>query len=354
MKQAWVRHLGLVREFPRDLGFVWPRAGQPFSRYEVRNLQEFVDTVEENITSHSCFVQVYSNRQASEGVIDKVFVDIDADDLNTAWKRWQAFLRHLDNLEYRHRSLFTAGQGFHVFMDCEPVEVNWRQLRDFQMQLGEVAGVELDTSVMGDKNRLCRLPMTPNVKSVKDGEFRWCVPVEDDWDLDKIIRVSKREAEPPTQRPVPSDRLRKDLEALPSDHPDDTFDDADSYEDDDDGERNASGAKRAEFAAMVDWIMEEGVDQVTDGRHRIMHYLLVPALVHIGASNEAIIETCKRFVEETGKVYSGQGGYASYVRDSILRTRQEDWWPWSLETFNERYPDVFDDVPSLRSQGSQR
>lgn len=340
MQAAWSRHLGLVREFPRDLGFTWPRAGQSFARYTVHNLQEFLSTIEGNITSHSCFMQVYSHRQAREGLVDKVFFDIDLEgaSLEETWEAWQNFLDHLDNLEYERRSLFSAGQGFHVFVDCWPVEVNWRSLRDFQLEQAKVSGVELDTSVMGDKNRLCRLPLTPNVKSVKDGQFRWCVPVEEDWSLDRILDVSMRKARPPEQVVVPCERLQKDLEALPSHHPQDTSHDAAAPSEPSESQETRA-VLRADCVAILDYVEHINVDRIDDGRHRILHYLLVPALVKIGATNREILQRCRAFVERTGKHWAE---YRNYVKDSILRTRNQIWWPWSLETFAQRYPDVID------------
>lgn len=317
------------------MGFTWPRPRVEFVRHTAHNLQEYVSLVADHLDSHSCFVQVYSKRQARLGLIDKVFVDIDLEgaSLEDTWKAWQRFLDHLDTLQYRRRSLFSAGQGFHVFMDCEPVEVSWPSLREFHKGLGRVSGVNLDTTVMGDRNRLCRVPLTPNAKSAKDGHLRWCVPIEEDWDLDHIIEASLRKTDPPTQHAVPCGRLRADLSALPSRVPRVPTK----------GSRATGGAQKprerhpalkADYAHIVD-LIEQVTPHVKDGRHRIMHYLLIPALVHLGETNRNILQRCRDFIEGTGKVWEN---YEQYAKDSILRTRQGDWSPWSLDVFRERFP----------------
>ena len=339
MKKEWILHLGLTPEFPRDVGFMQPDARRDFVRLPVHNTQEYVRAIAKHIDSRGSFVNVYSKRQQHASVVAKLFFDIDAETLEEAQRKRKEGHRFFDKLEWDFRETFSANKGFQFFVDFpQEVTVDWYELKEFCKRLNGLSGGIFDESVFGDKNRICRVPFTPNMKGLRHGKgMLWCVPVQRDWDLERVLAAaSLKEPAAPLELMFSSNAAR-DVDSLPKNE-------VRPFE-----SRSVpqvttitpiSDEQKGFYQDLVHTILALVAPHADDGRKSVLHFLLVPALIQLGYTNQQIHEACKNFIERSKQSYI-RGGYSMYVEQSIARNRAGGWKPLPLDKFMLAHPEVF-------------
>lgn len=342
MRREWILHLGLSPEFPRDVFFMSPDARRDALRFPVANAQEYMRAVNDNINSRGSFVNVYSKRQQQASVIDKLFFDLDAEALDVAFRKRKEAHRFFDKLEWGFRENFSANKGFQFFVDLpQEVLVDWDELKAFYQRLNSNAGGIFDEAVW-DKNRVCRIPWTPNLKGLRHGRgMLWCVPIERDWDLERILQAASMKAPPAELELGWSENAMRDIDALPKTG-------ARPFESHKQNQVITvfplSAEQREYYEGLVNTIITLVAPHIAcdhgDGRKAVMHFLLIPSLVQLGYSDSQIHETCKRFIEHSKQVY-GRSSYAVYVEQSIARNRSGAWKPQPLDKFMASHPGVF-------------
>lgn len=343
MKREWISHLGLKAEFPRDVCFMQPDARRDVVRFSVCNAQEYSRAIEQHINSRSSFVNVYSKRQQHASVIDKLFFDIDAETLPEAQRKRRLAHTFFDKLEWDFRENFSANKGFQIFVDFpEEVTVDWDELKEFCQRLNANAGGIFDESVFGDKNRVCRIPWTPNLKGLRHGVgMLWCVPIQRDWDLERVLSAASLKESASELELKFSTTAKRDVDAL-------TKAGARPFQ-----QKSYSQVvtvavltpeQREYYEGLVNTIITLVAPHIgcahDDGRKAVMHFLLVPSLIHLGYSDTKIHEVCKQFVEHSKQIY-GRQGYHNYVEQSIARNRAGAWRPQPLDKFMISHPGVF-------------
>jgi len=310
LRRAWLNHLGIDNNFPRDVGFP--------DRRKVYNWWQYVRMVELNMHCNNIYVSLYSDSYIEKGLWDKLFFDIDAHD-GSLPKAHIDMLRLYDYLHAEFNAeprVYFTGNGFAVYLDFEPVSIDKWSIRYFGVEIVQKAGCKrVDTAPIGDKRRISRVPYTYNFKSEN---IRMCIPINVDWDLDTILEESKK----PTK--FVEVRVRPVEVEIPV------------YE----WDMEANGT-----ITNLDYIDDElilflykNAHKITDGRKRLIHFVLVPTFIHkYNMTRNEVHVLCRLFIEKTGGEYAD---YESYVESSITRTLRDGWKPWSMDYFLYRCPEL--------------
>lgn len=144
-----------VPKFPREM-FI--------SRVKVESEKEYLWWLSRYNGQMDCFVSVYSLPQFEQGVVDTVFLDLDADTISEAKEKLNKVVERLDELELVYRVYFTGGRGFHVYIDCPPVKLYYPNFSIRRFVEKEIPAV-YDPVVVGDMRRLARVPYTMHYKT---------------------------------------------------------------------------------------------------------------------------------------------------------------------------------------------
>jgi hypothetical protein len=165
----WIAHLRIFNNpnpFPRQVG-------EPFRSY-VLNEKQYLDWIIHNNGKKECYVAVYSEQQRKEGIIDTILVDVDS--LSFGFKLW----RYLQYTNVYPRVMY-SGKGLHMFMDFDPIKLSrpslaireWARrlpMRDVGKEVinkrtgRKVLKPFIDPNVIGDTNRVSRIPYTVNTR----------------------------------------------------------------------------------------------------------------------------------------------------------------------------------------------
>jgi len=120
------------------------------------------------------------------GIISTVFIDIDLEsDLDLAKKyalRSARLIKRL--LDVKPLIQFSGGKGFHILLPCEPRDLpgGAGEAKEYLRWLQERLSYGLcDKQILGDLNRLFRIPCTLNSKIVEGGLISRRVEVIQDW-----------------------------------------------------------------------------------------------------------------------------------------------------------------------------
>jgi hypothetical protein len=185
-------------KFPREVG---KKLSSGFIRnLYVRNAEELASFAVEfdYFRSKDRFVTVYSfdddckdgerwNR--NKAVVDRLFIDIDCEDLRVSLREAQKLVQKLDCLPI---VTFSGAKGFHVHVLFEPVKLKTATtLKAFGAEVVKKFSIRhADTSVF-ERARLCRLPYTQNSKT---GLYSVVLDPErlGRMTLDDVIRLAKR------------------------------------------------------------------------------------------------------------------------------------------------------------------
>lgn len=185
-----------------------------------RVVRDDIDVMEYVVASRyvDCYSSVFSRWQIMNREFDTIYIDVDehaeADFeliLKNAYKKLQEVLKLLDGYEVR---VYATGRGFAVYLDfpMEHLELyrdatrEWlrrkvveyvksssdsKDDRKIEKKANELMKRLFDIRITGDIMRIARLPMTVNSKvGVR------CVPINPEWDIDKVKNCMLGKAEP--------------------------------------------------------------------------------------------------------------------------------------------------------------
>lgn len=369
----WINHLGLDAErFPRKVGIPKPSDGgkSPFMQIQVDNEVAYVETIKKFWGGRDVYTQLYSDLQRGSLRWDKIYIDVDiceqhptfADVFQVAKDICGVFF---GSYNYDPRVYFSGRKGFGVYVDFDPVQIKVHTLRVWvEEQIIDRLGVTLDTTVLGDKSRISRVPYTLNYNALKyrvcqnclaewrvdskssgsspgdqcpecketgvlQEPLRACIPIDLSWDLKKILS----EAEQPTTK-IPVEvtacpGLALELLELDQELPEPALVDS-TYTPDE---------ARARKTLLH---IKECAPKLTDGRHRLLAFVILPNLVEIyGNDVDKIVSWCYAWLETTGK---NPSQYHQYIITTLGRTMRgndgKPWAPWSLQKYLESNPEL--------------
>jgi hypothetical protein len=185
----------LYGQYPREVG-------NP-ARKVCTNKEDLKSFINENQAINDCFVSLYS----SDLVIDKLFYDIDSQDLHRSYKIFKEFYSFLINKGYTAIPIFSGKKGFHIYVLTHPCKLPSNDLRKIQLDLVkecfEEVPKEVDQHCLGDLRRLVRIPNTihPNGSKTSNGSRTsngsktsnsYCVPLPSKMmNLSEILKYAK-------------------------------------------------------------------------------------------------------------------------------------------------------------------
>lgn len=312
-KYAWLNHLGVDSNFPRDIGFP--------ERRKLYNWWQYIRTIELNMHSNNIYVALYSDRSIEKGLWDKIFFDVDGHNGEIPKAHLDA-LRLYDYLQSEFGAeprLYFTGNGFAVYFDFEPTSIDKWSIREFALSIIRGAKAKhVDTIPLGDKRRISRVPYTYNLKTE---ERRMCIPISVDWDLDTILAESVNPTKLIEVRVQP---VEVEIPVIEVDVP----------------EHDSAKIKLDYIDDELIQFIYRNAPKMIDGRKRLIHFVLVPAFIHkYDMTPQEVHVMCRMFVEKTGADYED---YRSYVESSIMRTLRDGWRPWSMDYFLYRCPELKD------------
>jgi hypothetical protein len=174
-----MRVIELFNKFPREVGL---------SRRIVHNMQEFMRYVELNNGVNGVYTSLYDTALA----IDKVFFDIDNEDLQKAKDDAKTLMGRLNEYNLPYIFIFSGRKGFHVYIPLYswiPPNIETARYVLKSIQLPLIDGISsIDRHVVGDVRRLARVPNTLNKNN-------YCVPLPNEfinWSLSTIIDYAKK------------------------------------------------------------------------------------------------------------------------------------------------------------------
>ena len=156
-----------------------------FGRFTVSSREELIECLD-SATLHNCYLCTHSEVEQRRGIISTVFIDIDLEsDLDLAKKyalRSARLIKRL--LDVKPLIQFSGGKGFHILLPCEFRDLpgGAGEAKEYLRWLQERLSYGLcDKQILGDLNRLFRIPWTLNSKIVEGGLVSRRVEVIQDW-----------------------------------------------------------------------------------------------------------------------------------------------------------------------------
>ena len=352
LSMQWLGHLGPNMDFPREVAHS-PHNGKYFARPLVHDVDEYLDVISKNFFDSNLYAALYSSRQRELSAYDKVVIDLDSTDgrLMGAYKLMKLVVEHGRKLYGEPTVYCTGGKGFHVIYYFPEVEINPVTLRrwaisfvheavfnhepikkagDEGAEIGSLMLKQLDTSVLGDKMQVTRLPYTCNF--LKSGGYRYCCPINPDWTLDMI----KAECEAPEYSLSWKSHLIIAEELVNIDAViDKKLETQISFK---------GNNKRYESELLM---LYKNAGMFTDGRRRMLSFLIIPRLVEIGEGKYEVKKFCYDFLKRSGK---NPENYNTLIEYSYMRTIEgpkgssDRWRPWSLKKFFTRFSSLYPSI----------
>ncbi len=342
-EKMMIKHLGCGRAlFPRGVASY---KGNHFERRLINTPNEYINYIHNN--PNDVYVEVYSKPQSKNNIYDKVYIDIDASDLRMAYKGKNEVMEHfIEYYDYIPRLYFSASKGFAVYIDIPEINVDRHSLRTFvKRELGlEVTKKEIkenkitkkqklllrciDTSVLGDKRRVSRPPFTYNLRNnVKKGRYpRMCIPVDHRWTLSKILKESKDPRETCLINVEPQNDIASMILTL------DSSIDVKTVKIDVQVKIDNKESKR-----ILDYLYERA-ESITDGRTRLLGFVIVRHCMNLGYDLNKTNEFCKHFLTKCPDAHFDS--YRSYIESCYEQNLIENHYPWSLQTLVYKFPEL--------------
>ncbi|MEM1697900.1 MAG: DNA primase noncatalytic subunit PriX, partial [Thermofilaceae archaeon] len=236
---------------------------------------------------------------SAEGVLyDRLAYDFDSEE--APWEAVAAALRFAQRLEEslatRPLVVETGFKGAYVYVflsEPQPWSVAEKLWRLLALHAPRQARKMIDAS-MNQWNRVCRIPLTYNLKKGERRLARIIYPEEVDeqsefaWSMVKLLDISRIEMLRPRLPPLPE---VKRLKPKP----------------------------RGTEKKWVWNVVEKGLQ---DGRKRFMFHVLIPYLVSIGKDDGEILDICRTFIENSCRNHGKcDKVYESWIRSVIRSAR---------------------------------
>lgn len=369
LEQAWLKHIGFDQpQFPRVL--VPPYAAETIDgdkRPRVFNELQYIDRIWASFGKYNLYTGVYADFYRKENLFNKIYIDFDAEEELEKCKSDSDYVSLMDYVYqevlgfsailqetygYLPRCYFSGSKGFSVYIDIPMTKLIHREsLREFvlgiaigenDIEKGLIANSVrfVDTSVLGDKSRVSRIPFTPNVNLVGCDDYiepiRLCVPIDFDMDIQEILDKARySDLEYPEY-----DLAYKIPEKL--------------VEIDKEMEKKAVEIANIPMVARPELCTDlvkllENASNITDGRKTIIHFAIVPRLIEtygveaVKRNPNLVISFVRDFINRTPPNREKWEVYERHARQGIERTIQGDasgkpWMHWDWDTLLMKNP----------------
>lgn len=317
LEENWLEHI--KSKFPRRVNT--PKSEIVFTR------DRYIFLIWRHLLLSPIWVGIYGQQDIKISMYDKFCFDLDHDtDLELAHMDMLTLQNHfLTRFGREPRIYFSGKKGFHVYLDFYPLVIGIENFQDtfkvFVDTIEKETGVTTIDHHCIEPNRVIRLPFTPHEKSK-----RWCIPINPAWDLAKVLRESiflddcwnidtapKAGDDRVTNAIFDCKHQAIERKKIPMAYP-----------------KLDNQSLEGEIV-----VIQRLAPFVKDGRHRILHYMLIPRLIQAEYDVYETHQICKEWIEETGKSYHN---YRDYVERGYYRN--QSWHPWSFNKFFYEYPQL--------------
>lgn len=297
-REAWVAILGQNPLMPRDVMMPWRGKGK-FNQV-VRNTQDYLKLVAQNATKGDMWVGMYPTTLYTTNTLYRLYGDVDSPDLQDALvraRRMEEAIR--TELGVQPATLFSAGKGFHLHIEHDPIQGNGHAYEEAVMQTLDGYGAYFDPGPLKNRNAKPRIPYTFNSGSfAKQGEALYCVPVDLTWDLEAIKDASRHLISTPFKVPHSKDAagilaplVKRSMDGLKHLKAKGVSD-----------ERRKILVTQAIRFSETDGIMLHNIKGGKDGRRRVLFSLLIPALMNEEDGDlQAVMGRTRDWVDRSGE-----------------------------------------------------
>lgn len=283
-------------------------------QYEVLTYDRFIKEYYRNI-GKDVFISVHALDTRHHYLFNKIFFDMDNDNLKIAYRDTKIFVDYLDSKDILSRVVFSARKGFHIYIDFALSEIKdyAKRMDKFMEILSMDLGItSFDRGVNRDRNRILRVPFTTNTKSNK-----MCIPVDIhtfDFDNPQAVFIPRQE----------SPKFIKMFQAFPID-----------MDEDIDFESAKTSSDNSQAIQNTFHFIMNNAGNITDGRMNLVWKILIPSMVHLQYSDGDVLRGVKDFCMSSYGNYTGkQKQFAEYY---LKRTRQTGFLPMRLDRFRTEF-----------------
>lgn len=334
-----IKHLGINKTFPRNIGFSQKEYQKEPFQQSVDSVEEYVANVMSRRFKSDCYVALFSDKMWQNDVIDKNFQDVDATTFKSSHTdALKLYDFYVNNFNIEPRMYFSAGKGFHIITDFPEISISPEAQKFFNYLVQLITNANFELGLSADRRRITRIPYTNNIHSyVKRKKILMCVPINREWSLHKIISVAKpfntkacgEEINIASSKEISNVlvKIDKDIQSKGII----LFADV---------QVNSTSRTRVIMYLLKQMkLMKE-----PDGRHRMLHFVIVPSLVELDWVDEEIIGFCREFIKVSGTSFSR---YEAYIVKTIQRTRKgprndysQPWKPWNISKLTSYFSDL--------------
>lgn len=179
-------------EFPRAV------LELPNYRYTVNDEIEFIGYIEGQ-EGKDCYTQVFSKRQFENNEFDTIYFDVDEHDeslpyratIENAHSKFKHVYEKIVQSGVVPSRCYFTGRGFSIYLDFIELKFNNRdEYKNAVKQYINYIKIAdlLDNSVIGDSNRVARVPGTLNSKT----NNMYCIRIDPSWPIDLILENSSK------------------------------------------------------------------------------------------------------------------------------------------------------------------
>jgi len=163
----------------------WMRGMRFPRRYRLKNKELIAIKIEDIEFALDTYLGIFGMKDVGIGRFDTVLLDIDGNSLDESYEKFKIVVKKLNGLEKR---CYFTGRGFHIYLDFEELYLEKIQYKHLCFDLIREYGIDdyVDLQVVGDVNRVARIPFSYNSKT-----GLLCIPIKEDWGKLKIKSLSK-------------------------------------------------------------------------------------------------------------------------------------------------------------------
>ena len=320
ISQQWLNHCRHKSNWrPRKIGYV--KDPSPLrKKWVIETQSDFLKEMWIHLSAIDLYVAVFSEDEKEKQRFDTIYLDIDSEDLDEAHADLVVLCDYYHNKEgILPRVYFTGGKGFSVNLDFHLLGFKYYKhiVRDYIEDLEDKLKLTcLDHSVIGDYERISRLPYSQHMKS-----NRMCIPVSPFWDLDVMINRSEGKDIKAKQLPVrftPAKKLRTILKSL-----DENYVEPKAEPVQINGSHKDTLAKIMAYAPRI------------KGVKRILWCKVLPIMKRGGKTEKEMLHQCKYICNRAGRKWED-----SLERWLIAAYEVERGIPWSWKKIYQKWPEI--------------
>jgi len=143
--------------------------GNPYQQF-ITSEKKLVALIESLNGLTPCYLSIYTFPTPETFIFDKIFLDLDSDDLGCAYNDCQRLIDFCETVSVPYTIVFSGKKGFHFYIHLAQSDKTMFELRALQYSLVEFLGLQsVDHHSFGNFRQMARIPTTLYISN--DGRF---------------------------------------------------------------------------------------------------------------------------------------------------------------------------------------